>query len=438
MATTTVERQASPAEGLDAKQFLRRYALLAAALGFAGPPIYIHAPAHYAVDYGLGLGAIGGLLLALRMLDFVQDPLLAWLIGRSPRARAEIATAAAVLLAIGVAGLFWPDAPMSPFWRFGLSLVCVFTGFSAMQILVYTSGVAFASARSVAHARVAGWREAGVLLGVCAACVLPEALKPLIGPKAALGVFAGVFCCLLALGLVLMRSRWPERRAAKGERYGAGFAACWQDATLRRLLVIGLINATPSGFTATLFLFFVQDRLEAPSHVGPSLLAFFLAAALAAPLWARVAGRIGEKRAMQIGMALAIVIFLWILRLEAGDIALYYAISIGSGAAVGADMTLLPAMLSKRLAEIGESGEAAFGVWGFINKAALAIAAGAALPALGFVGYEPGQANDAEALSALAIAYAGVPCLLKAIALAALTFTPVAPAQIVNAAPASR
>ena len=60
---------------------LPRYALFAGTLAAAGLPIYIHAPKVYVDNYDIGLADIGWLLLALRALDVVQDPLLGRLAG---------------------------------------------------------------------------------------------------------------------------------------------------------------------------------------------------------------------------------------------------------------------------------------------------------------------------------------------------------------------
>ena len=61
-----------------------------------------------------------------------------------------------------------------------------------------------------------------------------------------------------------------------------------------------------------------------------------------------------------------------------------------------------------------------FGLWTFANKMNLALAAGIALPLLAALGYTPG-APDAPR-GALAFVYAGLPCLLKLGAIAALVW----------------
>ena len=60
-----------------------------------------------------------------------------------------------------------------------------------------------------------------------------------------------------------------------------------------------------------------------------------------------------------------------------------------------------------------------FGLWTLATKLNLALAAGIALPLLGFLGYTPGS-RDPAAVHALALVYAAVPCVLKLGAVAAL------------------
>jgi Na+/melibiose symporter-like transporter len=76
-------------------------------------------------------------------------------------------------------------------------------------------------------------------------------------------------------------------------------------------------------------------------------------------------------------------------------------------------MAILPALFAATLARAGLPTGPAFGAWSFAGKASLAIAAAVALPLLERAGYDPGGANDAQALAALNMAYALLPCALK-------------------------
>ena len=57
---------------------LAAYGATGLPLAMAALPIYVHVPKFYADVMGLNLAAIGGLLLAARIFDAIQDPLLGY------------------------------------------------------------------------------------------------------------------------------------------------------------------------------------------------------------------------------------------------------------------------------------------------------------------------------------------------------------------------
>ncbi|MES2665439.1 MAG: MFS transporter [Pseudomonadota bacterium] len=406
---------------------LARWSLFAAMIAAAGLPIYIHAPKVYVDSYGLSLTALGVTLAALRLIDVVQDPLLGWLAEATRPRRGLWVAGASALMAASMLGLFAVPPPMAPLAWFALTLTGVFSAFSFLTICFYAEGVAFAARLGAGgHVRLASWREAGSLLGVCAAAVAPVALLPLTG--APFAAFAIGFAGLALIATYAMRRNWGHGAPARAENPLALFRPVLADPLARRLLLIALLNAAPVAVTSTLFLFFVESRLAAPGLEGPLLLVFFLSAAASTPLWLRAARRWGEKRSLLAGMALAILAFLGALTLGAGDAALFAAICAASGAALGADLMLLPAIFARRLETLGKGGEAAaFGLWNFVSKLSLALAAATLLPALQAFGFAPGAANSAQALTALSLLYAGVPCALKLLAIGLLARTDPAP-----------
>jgi GPH family glycoside/pentoside/hexuronide:cation symporter len=256
------------------------------------------------------------------------------------------------------------------------------------------------------------------LLGVSAAAVLPSIL---IGGPAS---FGWVFVVLaLAAGLA-MRGMWRATGPSEMPPGLEAFRPALADSQARWLLVVALVNSMPVAVTSTLFLFFVEDRLELPSLSGPFLLLFFLSAAASAPVWSKVAARIGARRTLMIGMALAILAFLWAASLGPGAGVEFGVICVASGAALGADLVLLPALFARRLGDLGNEA-AGFSLWALVSKLALALAAATVLPMLQALGFEPGAENMPEALSALSLTYAALPCALKAAALAILWRSPI-------------
>jgi Na+/melibiose symporter-like transporter len=142
------------------------------------------------------------------------------------------------------------------------------------------------------------------------------------------------------------------------------------------------------------------------------------------PLWARVSRRVGAKSTLLIAMPLAILGFVGAAFLAPGNALGFALICVASGAALGADMVVLPAMFSIALTKAGLNASAAFGIWSFAGKLGLALAAFAVLPVLERNGFSPGQSNSTEALATLNFAYAALPCILKLFALALVLALP--------------
>jgi GPH family glycoside/pentoside/hexuronide:cation symporter len=394
------------------------YALFAALLSAAGLPLYIHAPKFYVDEYGVSLAALGAVLFGLRLLDVVQDPLLGRLAARFAHRRAISVIIGVITICAGMFGLFAVAPIGAPVVWFAIMLTLVFSSFSFLTISFYAQGVSKGeSMGSDGHLTLARWRETGALLGVCAASIAPVVLGAVMGAP-----FAGfaVGFALLGLGAgVLMRGEWSAVRTPDGP----GFKVVLQDAQARKLLLIALVNAAPVAVSSTLFLFFVESRLNAPGMEGPLLLLFFLCAAIAAPIWGMLAQRFGTKSMLLAAMILAVVAFGFALTLGPGDTLAFALICAASGAALGADMTLLPAAFSTRMARSAPGAAEGFGLWAFVSKFSLAFAAVLLLPMLERSGFSSGTTNTAEALTLLTLLYAAVPCVLKLVAIGLLMTT---------------
>lgn len=400
------------------------WGLFGGLLAMAGLPLYIHAPKFFVDSYGVSLAALGGVLAVLRLIDVVQDPLLGWLAETRRTSRGRWVAGALVLMALGMVGMFAIPAPVAPLVWFALTMVVVFSAWSFANIAFYAQGVTRAGELGPdGHIRLAGWREGGALAGVCLAAVAPVALAG--ATDAPLAAFALAFAGLTLVAMALMAPEWRSGSGPAPRATLAMFRPVLADPLARRLLLIALLNAAPVAVTSTLFLFFVESRLQAPGAEGWLLLLFFLSAAVSTPVWSALARRHGARRVLLAAMVLAIATFLWAAMLGAGQVAAFAAICVASGAALGADNTLLPAIFARRLARLGAAEAAAFGLWAFVSKLSLALAAAVLLPALDLAGFVPGAPNDGTALTALSVLYALVPCALKVLALGLLFVTDV-------------
>ncbi len=403
------------------------YGALGLPLAFVALPLYVILPNHYASEFGIPLATLGALLLGARLLDAFADPWIGRgvdaLLERSPTAVMVAAAAAAVLLALGFRGLFFPAVQGDNallVWCAAL-LALTYLSYSLLTVLHQAWGARLGGDEAQ-RARIVSWREGLALAGVLVASVLPS--------LAGLSVATGVFALALVAGLLLLwRAPRPLLGGGAGGAGSAGAAAPPMVAPLatrafRRLLAVYLVNGVASAVPATLVLFFIRDRLQAPTWEPLFLASYFAAGALSLPLWLRLVARLGLARTWLAGMLLAIVTFAWAATLGAGDVAAFTLVCLASGVALGADLTLPGALLAGVIQRAGHGQRlegAYFGWWNFATKLNLALAAGIALPLLGLFGYAPGS-RDADALQALTLAYCLLPCLLK-LGAAALLWT---------------
>ena len=397
---------------------LPAFSLFAAVLSGAGLPIYIYAPKYYADTYGVSLTALGAVLFGLRLFDVVQDPVLGWISERLTRFKKLAITLTAFALALAMIGLFAVAAPIAPIWWFGLTITGLFTAFSFLTINFYAQGISKAGNAAGGHVRLAAWRESGALLGVCIAAVIPTVLIGVVADPFA--VFAIGFAVVTLVAAYFMWPEWKGRVAQEPSQIRDILA----DPIARRLLILALVNATPLAVSSTLFLFYVESRLGAPGWEGALLVLFFLAAALSSPAWSALARRFGEKRVLLAAMTLAVASFGYTLTLSTGDVIPFAIICVLSGATIGADLTLMPAMFAKRMAAISPTGGQGFGLWSLVNKFTLAFAAVVLLPLLERSGFTAGATDLPDtALTTLTVLYALVPSLLKLLAIGLLIAT---------------
>jgi len=407
------------AASIGTRDRLPAWSLYGAVLSAAGLPIYIYAPKYYADTFGVSLTALGALLFVLRLFDVVQDPVLGWVAERLGRARGIAVALGAALLAASMVGLFAVAPPFAPIVWFGLTITGLFSAFSFLTINFYAQGIGKAGRIAGGHVRLAAWRESGALLGVCFAAVTPTVLVGLVAAPYA--VFAVGFAIVTLVAALAMAPEWQGRVETEAPTPISTIIA---DPLARRLLILALVNATPLAVSSTLFLFFVDSRLDAQGWEGPLLVLFFLAAAVSAPMWSALAQRFGTKRVLLAAMVLAVASFGVTMTLGAGDQATFAVICILSGATIGADLTLLPAMFARRMAKVSPSGGQGFGLWSLVNKFTLAFAAVILLPTLELAGFSAdAEVLPASALTMLTVLYALVPSLLKLVAIGLLAAT---------------
>lgn len=388
------------------------YGFLGLPLAFAALPIYVHVPTFYAASTGMNLAMLGGILLGARLLDAFIDPWLGWLADRWPRRR--MLAAALLPFAAGFFALLNPPQMLAAPWLLA-SLTLTYLGFSAATV-AYQAWGADVGSDSTRRTQLTAAREGFGLFGV----VLASGLPAWWASDISTGI-ARLSWVLPPLLLIAALTAFTQ--------VGPGTPQCRPTAALigslrrvladpgfRRLLLVFVANGVAAALPATLFMFYVADVLRAEAASGPLLALYFVAGAAALPLWLRLAAAWGRARAWLAAMILAMLAFAGASVLGPGDVAAFAVVCLFSGIALGADLAL-PAAIAADLGERQGQAGACFGVWNFAAKLNLALAAGLALPLLGWLGYVPG---GADGLPALNFAYALLPLACKALAAALL------------------
>lgn len=397
------------------------YGALGFPLAFAALPLYVHVPQLYADGVGLPLALVGALLLLTRFADALIDPLLGQWSDRFGKRRTLILLALP-LLALGMAALLAPPQDGGAPWLVA-TLVITFLGYSLATINYHAWG---AEIGATPHERVGvtAAREMFALAGVVVAAALPALLDDDIA--SAMRRLGWIFVPLLVVAALATLAGTP---AAALPRHQAGvpaqLATVFRDPPFRRLLLVLAIGGIAAAIPATLVLFFIADVLRLEEWQGLFLVIYFVCGAAALPGWVALACRHGKVRAWAASMLLAIASFCWAFLLGAGDAIAFAIICAASGAALGAELALPPALLADRLAAMRRTGASAagagayFGVWNFVTKFNLALAAGIALPLVSFAGYKVGAGETAagQGLLALAAVYALLPAAIKLVAL---------------------
>lgn len=400
------------------------YALPAIPLAALTLPLYIIVPTFYAETLGLSLAAVGTALLVIRVVDALTDPLIGWLSDRiRPRFGRRRAMFALSLPFAGLASimLFWPprDAGALYLGGWGIVLSLAFT----TALLPYSAWGAEIAGSYRERTRIAGFREGFTLVGTLIAIALPFAIG--LGNGDGLHGLA-VLGLSVAAGLVLFGGlavwRVPEPREYSTSRLSiaTGLRHMAANRPFLRLISAFFLNGLANGIPATLFLYFVSQKLGATEMRGPLLFLYFLAGLAGVPLGVRLAGKFGKHRAWCWAMLVNCAIFALVPLLGTGDIAAFAAVCVATGICLGFDLAL-PSSIQADVIDVdtAASGEQRsglyFAAWALATKLSLALGVGIVFPLLGLFGFDPaeGATNSEAAIAALTAIYVWVPIALK-------------------------
>lgn len=396
-------------------------------------PPYVLLPVFYSQTMGLSLQLVGYVVVACRIFDAFTDPLIGTLSDRtrSRLGRRRIWVIGAVpLTVVAVMMLFMPP-PDPSIWWFATGLAGLTLAWT-MLLLPYSAWGSELSPDYNTRTFVVGVREGFGLAGTLVVVSVPAAMTAFgyVDPKDHMFVVGGTIVAAMALFSLPLLSIVPDPDSSTVHVAPQRFRVrdVLSNAPFVRLVLAYLINSLANGLPATLFILFVGHILGLPELYGPLLLAYFVSALIAIPVWFLISKRLGKHRTWAFAMLLACAVFsLTPFVVVQGEFIPFLTITVLTGIAAGADMAL-PSSIQADVIDVDTLNTGTnraglfFAIWGVVTKLSFALAA-LSFPLLEWSGFSAsaisavGQTSNPETSLALLVAlYAIVPVMLKLVA----------------------
>ncbi len=403
------------------RKTLLAYGTLGFPIAVLSYPMTLFLHPHYAEELGLGLGAIGTVLLISRMTDFITDPLMGWISDhtRGPFGRRKPYLVIGVpVMMFGIWKLFMPEPPVD-IWYMLIWNMVVYLGWT-IAVLPYNAWGAELSDNYMVRASITATRQVYVIAGLIGASVVIWFYQERLGRSDAGEVLTGIAWTLLVLlplsvGLLLLMV--PEREVAAPPRQRAWWrelSSMLKIGPFRRMAYVALAIVIGEASRHAVLVFFMEDVLQAGDRIGRTFILYYLMGVAAIPLWQYLARRYDKHRALAIAMAHSSLMVLATAFLGAGDYGTFLVFYVLKGASFGA-FAYLPLAI---LADVVDMDTAVtrqkraglyFSVFGAIDKIGLAVGLFIALQVLNLTGYDPQVAPNAAGIWMIRLEYAVIP-----------------------------
>jgi GPH family glycoside/pentoside/hexuronide:cation symporter len=395
------------------------FAMPGVSAGALAVGLTVYLPRYYAGHLGLGLGAVGLIFMAVRLIDMTVDPVLGVLMDRTSTAlgryRLWLAAGAPVLMA-GVYMLFDPPGAVSLPYLLGWLFV-YYIGLS-MVVLSHAAWASVIAAKYHERSRVFGVLQLIGILGATAVLVLPVIMAGPGGRSGAGDVAAMGWFVIIAMpvGVALALASTPERIVAdlKTERFGPRdyFEMIWRP-DMRRIIIADFCLALGPGWMSALYLFYFHDaRGFTIANASKLLLIYIAAGVIGAAGLSWLATRLGKHRTLMCastGYSLGLIGLIWLPQAAFGPAAaLMFALGfLASG---------FPLLDRAMVADVGDAVRLEQGknrislLYAMITttqKVAGATSIGLSFVLLGLIGYQPkeGVVNTPAAIHGLELIY---------------------------------
>ncbi|MCG8082098.1 MAG: MFS transporter, partial [Candidatus Thiodiazotropha taylori] len=225
-------------------------------------PLVVFLPPIYAEEFGLGLTAVGLLLMMSRFWDLLSDPIAGYLGDRiltKPGRRRLMIYSGAPLLLVSCYMLFIPYTTPGGLYLLVWSAL-LYTGWSWV-VIPYNAWGAELSTDYYRRSQITSVREIYVLAGTITVVSLPFILNTMKDSEI-LALIGLVFITLFILsmpGLMLVPDLTSTMRRTG---FSEGYNLLAKNQPLKKLLIAYLLNGIANAIPASLFLLYVEHVLQ--------------------------------------------------------------------------------------------------------------------------------------------------------------------------------
>ena len=394
-------------------------------LAYAGPStplsmlmlqLIVYLPPLYASEIGIPLAQVGFVFFLARAWDAIIDPVIGNLSDqtRSRWGRRKPWLVAGVpLLMVSTYALALPPAGVGVAYLLVAAFV-FYIALAAVQI-PYMSWGAELSRDYVGRTRIGAYREGALMLGIVLATSMPLLVlgaNPSL--REILTVFVMTTLVLLPLTTAIALFKTPVAPFVESGRHGlfAALGLLRKNRPLLRLLVGTFLFWLGGSIWNAMVLFMVSNTLGLTMS---SFLWFvflqYLVSVMFLPFATWLGNRIGRHRALVLGAVAFFAIlplFMWVPR---GEFVPALAVFLAAGIVTNFIWVMPPALISDTVEYgmfkgAGDDAALYMALYMFVQKFALAVGVGLALPLAAYLGFD--MANPSAAASLRAIDWVGL------------------------------
>jgi len=386
----------------------------------------VYLPKFYASHLGISLLVLGSTIAMIRLADLGVDIVLGILMDKTKT----------------------PIGRYRPWYLLGLPVVClaVYKAFNppegagvsylvtwyvllyiaySLLVLGHSAWAGTITGQYNERSRIFGWMMGLGFAGSVSVNLLPLLTHGAVNPaKAASMPTVGwiiIASALICMPLAMLLAPEREPPVAHKERLGfKDYAAVVANPSMFRLILADLFLTLGPGTTAPMYIFFFHEAKKFTLTEVPLLLIFYTGAGIfGAPLWGRLAQRIGKHRAVQIACVFYAITQGVLMAMPAGQFWLTAAGMASVGFCGSAFILLVRAMVADvadqlRLETGKERSGVLFALVTMTQKFGTSITISIVYPILGAVGFNPkdGAVNTPHAIWGLEMCYLFAPIIL--------------------------